>query len=374
MRIGYYIFFGYGDYHPSSSNSKIWVNAWDVERWKQFIDELVELDVNTLMIYLNGHTLPYQSKKYPSLVDYKHPNCQKEFLTELLSYIKGKNIDLIGVITTTGHAGKFAELNPETVIEISNQDTAIEKTLISFPDHLKKDKLAKKEGAAQLGYGVLCHNKLSAQKYTEDIISEIISMYGDFFDGIALHPPESAYPCECSLCQERFSKEYGEGVTKVDVEKMRQFFITSYLAVQNERFFPLIRNQLSKCKLLLFTIPWLFESSFNLISPLINKDTVIIDWDYNLDSERIKTLRTRLDKYMSLGNEVWFMPTAGFSFNSDSSIDEQVSSVHEQIEIAENVGVKGVVHFLGPKTSDYIFETSVKSLLNRNSQYLPGSC
>ena len=343
MKIGYYIFFGYGDYHPSSSKN------------------LIELDVNTLMIYLNGHKLPYKSKKYPEIIDANHPNCQEEFLKDLLIYLKKREIEVIAVITTTGHAGKFSDLNPESAIEIANPNSNVENTLISFPEHLKKGKLIKKEGAAQLGYGVLCHNRSSTQKYAENIIVELISIYGEYFDGIALHPPESAYPCSCLECKKLFLMKYDKGLPEFD--EAREFFITTYLSFQNTVLFPLIQKIKPDCKLYTFTIPWMFESSFKLISPLISKEIIIIDWDYNLDLNRISTLGKRLTEYISAGNKIWFMPTAGFSFNKDDSIEKQITLVHEQIEIAESNGVSGIIHFLGPKNSDYIVETSRKFLL-----------
>jgi hypothetical protein len=368
MKVGYYIFLGYGDYHPSSTKSQIWVNTWSIETWKRFIDHLLELGVNTLLIYLNGHFLPYQSKIYPELVDENHPNCKKEFLRELLGYTKLKGIEAIGVITTTGHAGKFSSLNGDACIEIATIDSSIESTLVSFPDHLKKKKLEMQSGAAQLGYGVLCHNKESSQKYAINIISELISIYGDYFDGVALHPPESAYPCVCSSCQIKFEKKNGLQLLRADKELAREFFITSYMEFQNESLFPLIKKLKQKCNQLTFTIPWFFESSFHTISSIISKETVIIEWDYNLDPRRIEGLAKRLENYRSYGNSVWFMPSAGFSFSKETSLVEQINAVLNQIGIAEEVGVDAVVHFLGPKTSEFIDETSVKACLSQKTK------
>ena len=301
MKIGYYVFFGNGDYHPSILKTDDWIPAWSLKEWKSFIDELISLNVNTLMIYLNGHTLPYASTAYPELIDMFHPNYQKEFLRDLLTYAKRKGFEIIAVITTTGHAGRFSELNMESMIEFPIFNTSIEHTLISFPEHLRKEKLSKKEGAAQVGYGVLCHNKKSSQKYAINIISEIIYLYGNYFDAIALHPPESAYPCNCPKCETLFYNQTRKSLKSMKLEVGRQFFIKSYLEFQKEILFPLIKRSLPGCQQITFTIPWVFEGSFRFISPLISKETVIIEWDYNLDQNRIASLRSRLSEYMSLG-------------------------------------------------------------------------
>ncbi len=96
MNVGYYIFLGQGDYHPSRYKTKEWVSAWTIKDWKQFIDDIKSLGSNTAMLYLNGHTLPYRSQCYPQLADMYHPNCKQEFLRELLHY--GKEWKLIEVL------------------------------------------------------------------------------------------------------------------------------------------------------------------------------------------------------------------------------------------------------------------------------------
>ena len=152
----------------------------------------------------------------------------------------------------------------------------MEDTLISFPEHLRKGKLSKKDGAAQIGYGVLCHNKESSRKYAVNVISELIYLYGNYFDAIALHPPEAAYPCNCQKCETLFYTQAKKSLKSIGFESSRQFFIKSYLEFQNEVLFPLIQRSLPGCQPITFTIPWLFERSFDVIAPLISKETVII--------------------------------------------------------------------------------------------------
>ena len=69
---------------------------------------------------------------------------------------------------------------------------------------------------------------------------------------------------------------------------------------------------------------------------------------------------------MSSGNTVWFMPTAGFSFSNEPSIEEQIHAVQQQLKIAEEVGTKGIIHFIGPKKSQFLVETSMKNFVDSN--------
>lgn len=367
MIIGYYVFPGSGDYHAPSLITREWMFTWGLKQWKKFIDNLMLLDVNTLLIYLNGHKLPYKSSNYPELVDTDHPNNKAEFLSELFNYIKCKGIKVIAVLTTTGHAGGFLDAHPLSGIEISHQDSTIEETLVSFPEHIRKGKLSKKSGAAQLGFGVLCHNKINSRQYAENILNELIELYGNYFDGIALHPPESAYPCYCEKCCNLFFLATNKNLKEESVTLARKFFISSYLEFQSNYLFTQIKSKLPECMLFTFSIPWLFETVFEEISINISKDIKIIEWDYNLSSDRIITLFDRLTLYKKLGFEVLFMPTAGFSFNPSQSLDEQVDSVHNQLIIAEEADSIGIVHFLGPKLSEHLIQTSRRNLIESSN-------
>ncbi|MDX1836483.1 hypothetical protein [Legionella taurinensis] len=358
--MGYYIFLGHGDYHPSDYKTKDWVSEWNLEDWIQFIHEIKSLGSNTLMLYLNGHTLPYRSQFYPQLVDVIHPNCQQEFLSELLHYAKELGFVLIAVLTTTGHAGKFSELNEASQIETSTINLSIEETLTPFPEHLRRGKLLKQEGAAQVGYGVLCHNKEISRTYSKEIVIEIIQNFGDIIDGIALHPPESISPCCCIECLETFFITNKCEMNLNDISAHREFFITSYLRFQSE-LHSLIARELPQCQQLTFTIPWLYENSFDALGLLIPRDVIIIEWDYNLNPARISSVKQRIEKYRSLGHTLWFMPTAGFSFDPQEPIHDQLRALYYQLEVVETLDVDGIIHFLGPKKSAFINETSIKT-------------
>lgn len=369
MIVGYYIFLGSGDYHHPSSFNKKWTMTWGLDEWIRFIDELQSMEVNTMMIYLNGHKLPYRSKCYPDLVDHEHPNVKMEFLSNLFSYAKNRGIKIIAVLTTTGHAGGFSEINTESKIKLPKRESSREETLVSFPQHLRAGKLEYKAGAAQLGFGVLCHHKTLSRNYAENILLELIELYGKYFNGIALHPPESVSPCCCSCCCELFFNWSGVQLTEAPIDIARKFFISSYLEYQQNGLFRLIKQQLPSCELMMFTIPWFFEQFFDEIRSNISKEVMIIEWDYNLSEERVNSLANRLEKYVSSGYKVCFMPTAGFSFDLNQLIDTQVEAVHHQINIAESCNVDGIVHFLGPKMSDYFTQTSRQNLTDSSRAF-----
>ncbi|QRN04434.1 hypothetical protein GH742_11400 [Legionella sp. MW5194] len=319
------------------------------------------------MIYLNGHTLPYRSKSHPELVDPSHLNCNKEFLSELLLYAKERGLKIIAVLTTTGHSGKFAELNESSKIEVLLSDLSIEDTLVPFPAHIRKGKMAKKEGAAQVGYGVLCHNKEISRAYAKDIVAELVHTFGDIIDGLALHPPESAYPCGCTQCKDKYFIRYKKLLNPNNVELHREFFIESYLEFQSELHL-LISKELPQCQQLTFTIPWLYENSFDNLGQLIPKDVIIIEWDYNLEPSRIGSIKQRLEKYMSLGHTLWFMPTGGFSFNPLEPLEDQINLLYQQIEAVENMTIDGIIQFLGPKKSIFMTETNPQKLIESKQE------
>ncbi len=60
LQRGYYIFLGNGDYHQPENLTLNWTSRWGLNEWKNFIEKIAKLHANTLMIYLNGHYLPYR--------------------------------------------------------------------------------------------------------------------------------------------------------------------------------------------------------------------------------------------------------------------------------------------------------------------------
>lgn len=345
MLIGYYIFLGNGDYHQPQFSDINWTQYWVLENWKVFVDQIASNGAKVLMIYLNGHYLPYSSDSFPELVDKKHPNVENEFLVELLQYIKSKGMMSIAVITTSGHAAGFLEKNQQLAIEIDGLSHDIEECLVSFPEHLRKGKITKVAGKAQLGRGVLCHNKPDVKVFVTKLTSEILSKFGDYVDGVAFHPPESIFYCGCPFCCSKYSAQNCGQLIEASFRDQRKFFITSYLEFQLRDIFPLANNK----KLFTFTIPWLFESQIETILASIPLDVTIIDWDYNLEPSRVSTVAERIQNYRRLGHKVWFMPTGGFSFDANSNFEQQIRSLGEQVAAAKESKIDALVPFLGPR-------------------------
>lgn len=352
---GYYVFLGNGDYHKPENINGNWTSTWKLKEWKDFLQGIVKLNANTLMIYLNGHYLPYQSAAFPELVQTDHPNVQKEFLSQVLMLAKSYGINLIAVFTTTGHTGKYLENNSELGIKIRSHNINLEKLLCPFPEHIKKIKNKKQKGSAQVGFGILCHNNPLSQAYAFKLIKEGLTTYNQF-DGIALHPPEAIYACFCDYCCQIFQNKYNKDLLMTSDDEAREFYLESYLDFQ-----AVLENEIRSCtskQLYTFTVPWLFESSFEKIANKIPKDTILIDWDYNLNLSRIYHLKIRLTRYQKFGHHVWFMPTAGFGINQNQNIQKQLNKVKKQIRFAIDANVEGIVHFVGPYFSMELKETN----------------
>ncbi len=130
---------------------------------------------------------------------------------------------------------------------------------------------------------------------------------------------------------------------------------------------------MSRVQLYTFTIPWLFEPSFEKIAMRIAKDTTIIDWDYNLNLERINQLKQRITRYQKFNHTLWFMPTAGFGFDDSYPIQYQIDKLQKQMVEAVDSGIGGMIQFIGPrlvcaleKTSFFNINHMPKSMSNVN--------
>jgi len=346
IRYGYYVFLGNGDYHKPTSLDDSWTSTWKLAQWESFLQQMQSVNANTLMIYLNGHYLPYQSAAFPELVQKDHPNVQNEFFSQLLPIAKSHGINLIAVFTTTGHSGKYLENHTELGIKVRSNIVDLDKLLSPFPDNIRKKKNIAQNGNAQVGAGILCHNNPKSQEYAIKLIKEGISTYNQF-DGIALHPPESIYSCFCNHCCQLFNAKYNKDFLTVSDDEARYFYLESYLDFQtileNE-----IKSRVEK-QLYTFTVPWLFEPSFEKIAEKISKDTILIDWDYNLSLSRISQLKDRLTRYQKYGHRVWFMPTAGFGINQEKDMYEEFNNLQTQIKFAIDSNADGIIHFVGPR-------------------------
>lgn len=228
LRYGYYVFLGIGDYHQPKILNENWISTWGLEEWRIFLENLVRLKANTLMIYLNGHSLPYKSRSFPELVEYSHPNVKNEFFSEVLSLAKSYGLNTIMVLSTTGHSARYLENNPGLSIQIRSHNINLDELLSPFPDHIRKTKNLVQSGNAQVGLGTLCHNNKNAQEYAVNLIKECLSIYPQV-NGVALHPPESIYPCFCEQCCKLFKTKHEKDMLDVNDEIAREFYLESYL-------------------------------------------------------------------------------------------------------------------------------------------------
>ena len=205
-RYGYYLFLGLGDYSspgaPDATGSD-WTSSWGLREWERRLDELVRLGTNTLFVYLAGGRLPYPSERFPELVEPGHPNVESEFFQSVITGANGRGIDVVAVLSTTGHAGTMADLRPELAIEPGpEQATGVLAFTRAFPETMQV-------GDAPVGTGVLCHHKAGARDYATGVARECLARYTGFA-GYVLHPPEFESGCLCDGCQAAYRVRTGE--------------------------------------------------------------------------------------------------------------------------------------------------------------------
>ncbi len=347
FKIGYYIFLSHGDYHEPKDIDFTWTETWSINDWYTFIDKISSLGTNTLMIYITGHKLPFKSKKFPELCDTNHPNYINDFFSEIVSCANSHKIDVISVISTTGHAGKLATIRPNLAIQPRTDEIDLESLLTPFPKHIRLKKNIAKKGNAQVGFGTLCHNNPESKYYTINLINEICEKY-NMVNGIALHPPESIYPCFCNFCAEIFNKKTGNILKEASYFDAMKFYFNSYIEFQNKVLEPLISESLPRAKLYCFTVPWMYENFFDSFAYLINKNLTLIEWDYNLDSLRVETISERISKYTSDERKVLFMPTSGLGLNN-IDCNKSIEMIKKQVDNAIYAGTVGILYFVGPR-------------------------
>ncbi|MDA1189705.1 MAG: hypothetical protein O2854_08545 [Chloroflexi bacterium] len=345
-RYGYYLFLGYGDYHRPDKAGPDWTSAWNLKEWERRLDRLQKLGTNILYVFMMGKELPFPSQAFPEIVEKGHTNVENEFFQQVLDSANKRGIEVIAVFATTGHAGELVKHRPHLEIkprpEGSEASTA---HLRAFPKAEAERAIHHRAGTAQVGSGILCHHQKEAQKYPLTVITECLTRYKGF-SGVVLHPPEFVSACFCKDCQAMYKKATGNDLMQASDDEARRFFMDSNLEFQKNVLEPKVDELLPGGKSFMFTIPWMFEGHFEEFERWIDKDTIIVDWDYDVAEERMAELQGRLKRYGKYGHEVWFMPSSGFAYGPDYT--EQEAAVRKQVSLAEETGVNGVVYFMGP--------------------------
>lgn len=319
---GYYIFLGLGDFPDRFPRDPEWTRTWDEDAWLRFIDELADMGCNTLLVYLMGHRLPYASEAFPECVETGNPNVQRDFFQNVLDRARDAGMETVAVFTSTGHAQGFAGMRPELAIR-------------------------DRDGAPHPEHGIVCHHREQAQQYPLTVVRECLGRYGGF-SGVVVHPPEFGMPCYCDACRGVFRRQTGGELRDAPDKQAQGFFMESNLAWQRRCLEPEIRARLPQARFLTFTVPWVFEQHFEEFAPHIDRDTAIVDWDYELQPERMAQIPARMTRYRQFGHDVWFMPTSGYNFDRREPMEPQAERVLEQIDIALGAGITDVVYFMGP--------------------------
>ncbi len=130
------------------------------------------------------------------------------------------------------------------------------------------------------------------------------------------------------------------------------------LSFQKGDLEPIVKRLLPGGRRLTFTVPWVFEDHFEEIASQIPRDTTIVDWDYDLSDDRVRSLQSRLKRYQRSGHPVWFMPSCDFGITSGAPVETQAGVVLSQVQLALDAGARGIVYFMGSHWSPHVDETS----------------
>ena len=351
---GYYLFLGLGDYLSPGDLGPDWTSRWDLSEWERRLDQLVRLGTNTLFVYLVGGRLPFTSESYPELLEPGHANVERDFFQSVIDGATARGMEVVAVLSTTGHARALTDARPELAIE--TRPGASVTAPSAFPEGMHDEVVADRDGEAVVGTGILCHHKSGARDYAMTVARECLTAYTGF-SGYVLHPPEFVTGCLCESCRVAYRERTGEELRDASDEVVRSFFMETNLRFQRDELEPIVSELIPNGRAFTFSIPWIFEGGFDKVADLIPSHHTIIEWDYNQAPERIATLAERVREYGSAGHDVWFMPSAGLAFSPDTAA-EQTAGTLRQIEVVLDAGVEGIVYFVGPYWYPYIEPTS----------------
>lgn len=151
---------------------------------------------------------------------------------------------------------------------------------------------------ATIQTGALCHHKAGARDYATGVARECLTRYSGFA-GYVLHPPEFVTGCLCDECRAAYRERTGEELREAPDEVARDFVMRTNLEFQRDVLEPVVASLIPKGRAFTFSIPWIFEASFESVADLIPAHHTIIEWDYNQVPTRIATLGERLRRYGS---------------------------------------------------------------------------
>ena len=274
-----------------------------------------------------------------------HPNVTGDFFQAVIDAAVARGMELVAVLSTTGHAGGFISRHPELAIRARpGGHSKARERLRGLP---AERAVREERGAAHAGSGVMCHHRPGARAYALKVMEECLTRYSGF-SGAVLHPPEFIDPCFCDQCTAVYRREKGGDLASASDEAAQRFFMETSLAYQTSVLEPRLAQLIPGARRFTFTIPWVFEDHFEELAGAIDPNTVIIDWDYDLSPQRLEGLQGRLKRYQGFGHQVWFMPTCGYGIAEGRSRSGQEAAVISQIGLCLDTGVRNIVYFLGP--------------------------
>jgi hypothetical protein len=336
VSLSHYLFLGRGDYLLSSvpldqidvkwrrpaevsTNPADWTFSWGPDTWRRKLDRLKELGSQRIYLLMNGFELPYPSRMYPRLVEPDHANVAGDFLQSVIDHAAGIGLEVVAGLSTTGHCDRALQEYPE---------------------------LAGVHADGRRWQCAMCHNHPGAQDYVRVLLDEVLDRYHGF-SGVFLHPPEVGEYCHCSRCTTAYQAQTGKNLMEQESSAVMSWFWgtgMSFLAT----LYGHIREREPSLSLHTCSIPSVWRHHFDAIGPLLPNDVNLIHWHYGRLDESARTRITDdLRIFTRPGHRVAFANSVIFAC-SGMTDDELRANNHAKNQLAQSLGVKEIVYFVGP--------------------------
>lgn len=315
--VGYYVFFGRGDFWDETHQLALWT----LQDWKGFADWMSAHNADTLYVLLNGYTLAYPSDKYLTLRDRFSNNARYNFLHVFVDYAHRHGIRVYLTLTTDDHAEAFGTLFPETV-RVNRFGYAGTRRALALEDP-------------------------KVRQYIVDMFEETLQLYGNA-DGVVFHPSEEDPDRYNEVTKAAFRHETGRDLAQTDKTERYRWY--------NEKFAELLRSLYEKLasrntnfEFVMFNT-WWQDGYVSVYRQLLPPRFKICVWYYDEQEEKTFRKWPIWDWVQSFGaDRILYMPT-GEAFLYPQEQDQQMERhirTDRLISAAETLGVKSCIFFAG---------------------------
>lgn len=179
------------DMHLNDTSSE-YLSKLDVDN---FVNNLVEADASSVVVKAQSHVgLHYWPSKYGKMHE----------------TLKKRNLDYVGEMTKKCHENGinvivyFSQIYDNYSYEHHKswrlRNYTYTPSRLSMPNNINR-------------YGLVCPNNPEYREYCKDVLTELAENYQ--FEGVFLDMPFWPYPCYCKYCTEKFLKETGKPIPRI---------------------------------------------------------------------------------------------------------------------------------------------------------------